>query len=81
MGLGAPHPGTRAGARDRHPRARRPARRGYLQHRQGRHSTARLVWFVRLTRRDPLDPVLERLADGFIGDRMPLARAFPPLPG
>lgn len=29
---------------------------------------AKLVWFVRLTRRDPLDPLLERLADGFIGD-------------
>jgi glycosyltransferase involved in cell wall biosynthesis len=27
-----------------------------------------LVWFVRLTGRDRLDPLLERLADGFIGD-------------
>ena len=27
-----------------------------------------LVWFVRLTRRDRLDPILERLADGFIAD-------------
>jgi glycosyltransferase involved in cell wall biosynthesis len=28
----------------------------------------KLVWFVRLTGRDRLDPLLERLADGFIGD-------------
>jgi len=29
---------------------------------------AKLVWFVRLTGPDRLDPLLERLADGFIGD-------------
>src|SRR6266566_8241001 len=28
----------------------------------------KLVWFVRLTARDHLDPILERLADGLIGD-------------
>jgi len=28
----------------------------------------KLVWFVRLTARDRLDPILERLADGLIGD-------------
>jgi glycosyltransferase involved in cell wall biosynthesis len=33
-----------------------------------RGTPAKLVWFVRFTRRDPLDPLLERLADGFIGD-------------
>jgi glycosyltransferase involved in cell wall biosynthesis len=29
---------------------------------------AKLIWFVRLTGPDALDPLLERLADGFIGD-------------
>jgi glycosyltransferase involved in cell wall biosynthesis len=37
---------------------------------------AKLVWFVRLTGRDRLDPVLERLADGFIGDSDATRRRF-----
>ena len=37
---------------------------------------AKLVWFVRLTRHDPLDPLLERLADGFIGDSDATRRRF-----
>lgn len=39
---------------------------------------AKLVWFVRLTRRDPLDPLLERLADGFIGDSDATRARFSP---
>jgi glycosyltransferase involved in cell wall biosynthesis len=31
-------------------------------------TNAKLLWFVRLTGRDSLDPILERLADGVIGD-------------
>jgi hypothetical protein len=34
------------------------------------------VWFVRLTGRDRLDPLLERLADGFIGDSDATRRRF-----
>jgi glycosyltransferase involved in cell wall biosynthesis len=37
---------------------------------------AKLVWFVRLTGRDRLDPLLERLADGFIGDSDATRRRF-----
>ena len=36
----------------------------------------KLVWFVRLTGRDRLDPLLERLADGFIGDSDATRRRF-----
>ena len=31
-------------------------------------TSTKLVWLVRMTARDPLDPILERLADGLIGD-------------
>ena len=37
---------------------------------------AKLVWFVRLTGPDRLDPLLERLADGFIGDSDATRRRF-----
>lgn len=36
----------------------------------------RMVWFVRLTSHDPLDPILERLADGMIGDSDDTRRRF-----
>lgn len=37
---------------------------------------AKLVWFVRLTGPDRLDPLLERLADGLIGDSDATRRRF-----
>jgi glycosyltransferase involved in cell wall biosynthesis len=37
---------------------------------------AKLVWFVRLTGSDRLDPLLQRLADGFIGDSDATRRRF-----
>lgn len=40
----------------------------------------KLVWFVRLTARDRLDPLLERLADGFIGDSDATRQRFSPSP-
>jgi len=36
----------------------------------------KMVWFVRLTAHDPLDPILERLADGMIGDSDDTRRRF-----
>jgi glycosyltransferase involved in cell wall biosynthesis len=36
----------------------------------------RMVWFVRLTSRDPLDPILVRLADAMIGDSDDTRRRF-----
>ena len=36
----------------------------------------RMVWFVRLTSHDPLDPVLVHLADGMIGDSDDTLRRF-----
>jgi glycosyltransferase involved in cell wall biosynthesis len=39
-------------------------------------TAAKLVWFVRLTGRDRLDPMLEHLADGFIGDSDATRRRF-----
>jgi glycosyltransferase involved in cell wall biosynthesis len=36
----------------------------------------KMVWFVRLTSHDPLDPVLERLADAMIGDSDDTRRRF-----
>lgn len=36
----------------------------------------KLIWFVRQTAHDPLDPILERLADGFIGDSDAVRRRF-----
>jgi len=43
-------------------------------------TATKLVWFVRLTARDRLDPLLERLADGFIGDSDATRRRFSPSP-
>jgi glycosyltransferase involved in cell wall biosynthesis len=40
----------------------------------------KLMWFVRLTRPDRLDPLLERLADGFIGDSDAPRARFSPSP-
>jgi glycosyltransferase involved in cell wall biosynthesis len=39
-------------------------------------TSTKLVWFVRLTGPDRLDPILERLADGFIGDSDATRRRF-----
>jgi len=39
-------------------------------------TAAKMVWFVRLTARDPLDPILERLTDGMIGDSDDTRRRF-----
>ncbi|HEU5260104.1 MAG TPA: glycosyltransferase [Gemmatimonadales bacterium] len=39
-------------------------------------TVTKLIWFVRLTSRDPLDPILQRLADGFIGDSDAVRRRF-----
>jgi len=39
-------------------------------------TATKLVWFVRLTARDPLDPILERLAEGYIGDSEAVRRRF-----
>jgi glycosyltransferase involved in cell wall biosynthesis len=36
----------------------------------------RMIWFVRLTSHDNLDPILERMADGFIGDSDDTRRRF-----
>jgi glycosyltransferase involved in cell wall biosynthesis len=36
----------------------------------------KMVWFVRLTSRDPLDPILVRLADAMIGDSDDTRRRF-----
>lgn len=36
----------------------------------------KMVWFVRLTAHDPLDSILERLADGMIGDSDDTRRRF-----
>jgi len=36
----------------------------------------KMVWFVRLTSRDPLDPILEHLADAMIGDSDDTRRRF-----
>jgi glycosyltransferase involved in cell wall biosynthesis len=36
----------------------------------------KMVWFVRLTAPDPLDPILERLADAMIGDSDDTRRRF-----
>jgi glycosyltransferase involved in cell wall biosynthesis len=37
---------------------------------------AKMVWFVRLTSRDPLDPILAQLADAMIGDSDDTLRRF-----
>jgi glycosyltransferase involved in cell wall biosynthesis len=37
---------------------------------------AKMVWFVRLTSHDPLDPILVHLADGMIGDSDDTRRRF-----
>jgi len=39
-------------------------------------TATKLIWFVRLTSRDPLDRIVERLADGFIGDSDAVRRRF-----
>lgn len=39
-------------------------------------TATKLIWFVRLTSRDPLDPIVQRLADGFIGDSDAVRRRF-----
>ncbi|MGH7753755.1 MAG: hypothetical protein ACREN5_13155, partial [Gemmatimonadales bacterium] len=39
-------------------------------------TATKMVWFVRLTASDPLDPVLQRLADGMIGDSDATRRRF-----
>ncbi len=41
-------------------------------------TTTRMVWFVRLTAGYPLDPLLERLADGLIGVSNDTRRRFAP---
>ena len=43
-------------------------------------TATKLVWFVRLTRRDQLDPLLERLADGIIGVSEATRRRFSDAP-
>ena len=39
-------------------------------------TSTKMVWFVRLTSPDPLDPILERLADAMIGDSDDTRRRF-----
>ncbi len=41
-------------------------------------TATKLVWFVRLTSADPLDFILERMADGMIGDSDATRRRFSP---